>query len=169
MVLRGGELDGVPVLNEHTVSEAVRPSTNGEIDAFIKRPVGWAQGFQIGGPGIRETCVGSSVSAAVRARRSATPAMPPARRGPIRPWIWSSSICPASSRPSTTAFVTSARSVTRCERSSPDGRAAHRLHRTRRSRDRLDSYTTRQDAARRANPPTYALCVVDRLRNMLEH
>jgi hypothetical protein len=25
--------------------------TNGEIDAFIKRPVGWAQGFQIGGPG----------------------------------------------------------------------------------------------------------------------
>jgi len=51
MLLRGGELDGVRVLNEDTVSEAVRPSANGEIDAFIKRPVGWAQGFQIGGPG----------------------------------------------------------------------------------------------------------------------
>jgi transposase len=47
----GGELDGIRVLNEHAVSEAVRASTNGEIDAFIKRPVGWAQGFQIGGPG----------------------------------------------------------------------------------------------------------------------
>ena len=51
MLLRGGELDGMRVLNANTVSEAVRPSTNGEIDALIKRPVGWAQGFQIGGPG----------------------------------------------------------------------------------------------------------------------
>jgi CubicO group peptidase (beta-lactamase class C family) len=51
MLLRGGELDGMRVLNAHTVREAVRPSTNGEIDAILKRPVGWAQGFQIGGPG----------------------------------------------------------------------------------------------------------------------
>jgi CubicO group peptidase (beta-lactamase class C family) len=51
MLVRGGELGGMRVLNERTVSEARRPSCEGEIDAFMKRPVGWAQGFQIGGPG----------------------------------------------------------------------------------------------------------------------
>ena len=69
MLLRGGELDGVRVLNEPTVSEARRPSCDGEIDAFIKRPVGWAQGFQIGGPGrdprdLRRVIGGSSGSSA---------------------------------------------------------------------------------------------------------
>lgn len=51
MLLSGGELDGVRVLEEKTITEARRPSSDGEIDAFIKRPVRWAQGFQLGGPG----------------------------------------------------------------------------------------------------------------------
>jgi CubicO group peptidase (beta-lactamase class C family) len=51
MLLRGGELDGVRVLEEETIAEARRPSSDGEVDAFIKRSVRWAQGFQLGGPG----------------------------------------------------------------------------------------------------------------------
>ena len=50
MLLRGGELDGVRVLQPETILEARRPSSDGEIDAFIKRPVRWAQGFALGGP-----------------------------------------------------------------------------------------------------------------------
>ena len=51
MLLQGGELDGVRVLEPATIAEARRPSSNGQKDAFIKRPVRWAQGFQLGGPG----------------------------------------------------------------------------------------------------------------------
>jgi CubicO group peptidase (beta-lactamase class C family) len=51
MLLCGGELNGVRVLDERTVAEARRPSSDGAVDAFIKRPVRWAQGFQLGGPG----------------------------------------------------------------------------------------------------------------------
>lgn len=51
MLLRGGELDGARVLDEKTIAEARRPSSDGEVDAFVKRPVRWAQGFQLGGPG----------------------------------------------------------------------------------------------------------------------
>jgi CubicO group peptidase (beta-lactamase class C family) len=51
MLLCGGELDGVRVLDEKTIAEARRPSSDGEVDAFVKRPVRWAQGFQLGGPG----------------------------------------------------------------------------------------------------------------------
>jgi CubicO group peptidase (beta-lactamase class C family) len=51
MLLCGGELDGVRVLDEATIAEARRPSSDGEMDAFVKRPVRWAQGFQLGGPG----------------------------------------------------------------------------------------------------------------------
>lgn len=51
MLLRGGELHGVRVLDKKTIAEARRPSCDGEVDAFIKRPVRWAQGFQLGGPG----------------------------------------------------------------------------------------------------------------------
>jgi CubicO group peptidase (beta-lactamase class C family) len=51
MLLSGGALDGVRVLNPGTIDEARRPSSDGEVDAFIKRPIRWAQGFQLGGPG----------------------------------------------------------------------------------------------------------------------
>jgi CubicO group peptidase (beta-lactamase class C family) len=51
MLLLGGQLDGTRVLNPETIAEARRPSNDGQIDAFIKRPVRWAQGFQLGGPG----------------------------------------------------------------------------------------------------------------------
>jgi CubicO group peptidase (beta-lactamase class C family) len=51
MLVRGGELDGVRVLEPGTVVEARKASSDGIIDAFIKRPVRWAQGFQLGGPG----------------------------------------------------------------------------------------------------------------------
>ncbi|HKA12029.1 MAG TPA: serine hydrolase domain-containing protein [Candidatus Dormibacteraeota bacterium] len=51
MLLMGGELDGVRLLEERTIAEARQPSSDGEVDAFINRPVRWAQGFQLGGPG----------------------------------------------------------------------------------------------------------------------
>lgn len=51
MLLNGGQLEGVRVLAPQTVAEARRPSNDGEVDAFIKHPVRWAQGFQLGGPG----------------------------------------------------------------------------------------------------------------------
>jgi CubicO group peptidase (beta-lactamase class C family) len=51
MLLRGGEVDGVRVLQPATIAEARRPSSEGAIDALIKRPVGWSQAFQLGGPG----------------------------------------------------------------------------------------------------------------------
>ena len=50
LLVRGGELDGVRVLQPATILEACRPSSDGLVDAFIKRPVRWAQGFQLGGP-----------------------------------------------------------------------------------------------------------------------
>jgi CubicO group peptidase (beta-lactamase class C family) len=51
MLAEGGQLDGVRVLRPDTISEACRPTSDGHVDAFIKRPVRWAQGFQLGGPG----------------------------------------------------------------------------------------------------------------------
>ena len=51
MLARGGELDGIRVLRSETILEARLPTSDGAIDAFIKRPVRWSQGFQLGGPG----------------------------------------------------------------------------------------------------------------------
>jgi CubicO group peptidase (beta-lactamase class C family) len=52
VLLDGGVRDGVRVLDPATVLEARRRSTaEGEIDLRIKRPVRWAQGFQLGGLG----------------------------------------------------------------------------------------------------------------------
>jgi CubicO group peptidase (beta-lactamase class C family) len=51
MLLCGGQLNGVRVLDERTVAESRRPSSDGEVDALMKRPIRWAQGFQLGGPG----------------------------------------------------------------------------------------------------------------------
>jgi CubicO group peptidase (beta-lactamase class C family) len=50
-LLAGGELDGVRVVAAATVEEARRPSSDGEVDRFIRLPIRWAQGFQLGGPG----------------------------------------------------------------------------------------------------------------------
>ena len=48
-LLRGGELDGVRVLQTATVAEATRPSSNGETDQFLMLPMRWSHGFQLGG------------------------------------------------------------------------------------------------------------------------
>ncbi len=50
MLCRGGELDGIRVLRPQTILEARTPTSDRELDAFIKRPVRWSQGFQLGGP-----------------------------------------------------------------------------------------------------------------------
>lgn len=50
MLLNGGELDGARILATATVAEARRPSADGEVDQFLKLPVRWSQGFQLGGP-----------------------------------------------------------------------------------------------------------------------
>ena len=50
MLLAGGELDGVRVLQPSTIEEARRISSDGEVDQLMHHPVRWAQGFQLGGP-----------------------------------------------------------------------------------------------------------------------
>lgn len=49
-LLRGGELDGARVLDPLAIAEAVRPSSHGELDQFLKLRIRWSQGFQLGGP-----------------------------------------------------------------------------------------------------------------------
>jgi CubicO group peptidase (beta-lactamase class C family) len=49
-LLRGGELDGVRVLRPGTIAEAARPSSDGELDQFLKLRIRWSHGFQLGGP-----------------------------------------------------------------------------------------------------------------------
>jgi CubicO group peptidase (beta-lactamase class C family) len=49
MLLGGGALDGVRVMQPETIAAARTLSSDG-LDAFIKRRVRWAQGFQLGGP-----------------------------------------------------------------------------------------------------------------------
>ncbi|MFI1227520.1 MULTISPECIES: serine hydrolase domain-containing protein [unclassified Streptomyces] len=51
MLLEGGALDGVRVLRPETVAAARNPSHDGSDDASLKRPVRWAHGFMLGGPG----------------------------------------------------------------------------------------------------------------------
>jgi CubicO group peptidase (beta-lactamase class C family) len=49
-LLRGGELDGARVLRPDTIAEAARPSSDGELDQFLKLRIRWSHGFQLGGP-----------------------------------------------------------------------------------------------------------------------
>jgi CubicO group peptidase (beta-lactamase class C family) len=48
-LLNGGELDGVRVLRPETILAARRPSSDGETDRYLKLPVRWGEGFQLGG------------------------------------------------------------------------------------------------------------------------
>ncbi len=50
-LLRGGELSGVRVLQAATVEEARRPTSDGETDRFLRLPMRWSQGFQLGSAG----------------------------------------------------------------------------------------------------------------------
>ncbi|MER6617249.1 serine hydrolase domain-containing protein [Streptomyces xantholiticus] len=51
MLLEGGALEGVRVLQPESVAEARKPSNEGGNDASLKRPVHWSHGFMLGGPG----------------------------------------------------------------------------------------------------------------------
>jgi CubicO group peptidase (beta-lactamase class C family) len=48
-LLQGGELGGVRVLDAATVERARQPSSEGETDRFLRLPIRWSQGFQLGG------------------------------------------------------------------------------------------------------------------------
>jgi CubicO group peptidase (beta-lactamase class C family) len=48
-LLNGGELDGARVLQAETIRDATTPSSEGEIDRYLKLPVRWSAGFQLGG------------------------------------------------------------------------------------------------------------------------
>jgi CubicO group peptidase (beta-lactamase class C family) len=51
MLLDGGSLDGVRLLRPEAVATAHRPSTrDGELDRFLRLPIRWSEGFQLGGP-----------------------------------------------------------------------------------------------------------------------
>ncbi|NNC13284.1 beta-lactamase family protein [Planctomonas sp. JC2975] len=49
MLLAGGELDGVRILSQSTITRMLRPSSNGELDRYAKAPVRWSEGLQLGG------------------------------------------------------------------------------------------------------------------------
>jgi CubicO group peptidase (beta-lactamase class C family) len=48
-LLCGGELDGVRILEAATIEQARQPSSHGELDRFLRLPMWWSQGFQLGG------------------------------------------------------------------------------------------------------------------------
>jgi CubicO group peptidase (beta-lactamase class C family) len=48
-MLNGGQLDGVRALRPETIAAAREPSSDGELDRYLKLPVRWSQGFQLGG------------------------------------------------------------------------------------------------------------------------
>jgi CubicO group peptidase (beta-lactamase class C family) len=48
-LLAGGQVDGVRVLQPETIRQATTPSSDGEIDRYLKLPVRWSEGFQLGG------------------------------------------------------------------------------------------------------------------------
>ncbi len=48
-LLNGGELDGARILRPETIEVARTPSTNGELDRFLRLRIRWATGFQLGG------------------------------------------------------------------------------------------------------------------------
>jgi CubicO group peptidase (beta-lactamase class C family) len=48
-LLDGGELDGVRVVTTETIKGATTPSSDGEVDRYLKLPVRWSEGFQLGG------------------------------------------------------------------------------------------------------------------------
>jgi CubicO group peptidase (beta-lactamase class C family) len=48
-LLDGGERDGVRVLRPETIQQATQPSSDGEIDRYLKLPIRWSHGFQLGG------------------------------------------------------------------------------------------------------------------------
>jgi CubicO group peptidase (beta-lactamase class C family) len=48
-LLKGGQLDGARVLRPETIESATAPSSDGEIDRYLKLPVRWSAGFQLGG------------------------------------------------------------------------------------------------------------------------
>jgi hypothetical protein len=51
MLLCGGETDRVRILETGSIAQARTPSSDGEVDRFLKLPIRWSQGFQLGGPG----------------------------------------------------------------------------------------------------------------------
>jgi CubicO group peptidase (beta-lactamase class C family) len=48
-LLAGGALDGVRVLAPETIRQATAPTSDGVVDRYLKLPVRWSEGFQLGG------------------------------------------------------------------------------------------------------------------------
>jgi CubicO group peptidase (beta-lactamase class C family) len=57
-LLAGGALDGVRVLRPETIAQAASPSSDGEVDQYLKLPVRWSEGFQLGGERAGRTRLG---------------------------------------------------------------------------------------------------------------
>ena len=49
MLRRGGRHGSVQLLSEATILAARQPSSDGEVDQFIKAPMRWSQAFMLGG------------------------------------------------------------------------------------------------------------------------
>jgi CubicO group peptidase (beta-lactamase class C family) len=57
-LLAGGELDGARILQPETIRHATSPSSDGEVDRYLKLPVRWSEGFQLGGERAGHTRLG---------------------------------------------------------------------------------------------------------------
>jgi CubicO group peptidase (beta-lactamase class C family) len=54
MLRRGGHAGSIQILSEETILAAQQPSSDGEVDRFIKTPIRWSQAFALGGVGAEE-------------------------------------------------------------------------------------------------------------------
>ncbi len=61
-LLNGGSLDGTRVLAPETIAGATQPSWAGQTDRYLKLPVRWSEGFQLGGARPGGTRVGGGHS-----------------------------------------------------------------------------------------------------------
>jgi CubicO group peptidase (beta-lactamase class C family) len=52
LLVHGGSLGGVHLLDRATLAVATTPTSDGTVDAQIGLPVRWSHGFQLGGPGL---------------------------------------------------------------------------------------------------------------------
>lgn len=51
MLMNGGVAhDGVRILQPQSITAAIAPTGDGEIDRYAKAPIRWTAGFQLGGP-----------------------------------------------------------------------------------------------------------------------
>jgi CubicO group peptidase (beta-lactamase class C family) len=71
-LLNGGELGGRRILRVDTIQRALQPSSDGQTDRYLKLPVRWSEGFQLGGDRPGRARIGGGYGAMGRLARATT-------------------------------------------------------------------------------------------------